>query len=188
MNEEREKIPVEEVKKEIEITSRRIGLLHLAFAETLRDESGEEEGKKLAIKAIKNYGKKIGNEVKKAVEKEGKEPTPENYGAGNSRSLPKIGMHEGSEALEVNGEKRIRAYGCVMAKVWEEYDEPELGRIYCYVDPAKYITYNPDYKLVHTKCIPDGDEYCELTVRKTTKKERENFLTDRENLSEIDKP
>ena len=62
-----------------------------------------------------------------------------------------------------------------MAKLWRELGENELGRLYCYVDLAKYMTFNPDFKLMHLKALPDGDEYCELVVRPTTQQERSDF-------------
>lgn len=182
-----ETISLEEAKRQVELTSQRIGLLHLSFAKTIVDELGEEKGKKLILKAIKDYGRKCGERVKKGVVAQGLELTPENYGAGGTGSLPKFGMHEGREVVEVDGEKRVRAYGCVMAKIWREYGEEELGRFYCYIDPAKYMAYNPNFKLVHIKAMPDGDDYCELTVRATTEKEREDFASEDKDWSYIDR-
>ena len=91
------------------------------------------------------------------------------------------------EYLEVDGEKRSRTYGCVMAEVWHEYGEDELGRLYCYVDPASIMAYNSDFKLIHTKAVPDGDEYCELTIRPTTEKEKQDFLSKKTDWAEVDK-
>ena len=62
------------------------------------------------------------------------------------------------EVIEVAGEKRIRAYGCVMGKVWDKLGEGELGRLYCYVDLAKYMAFNPNFKLIHTKVLPGGEK------------------------------
>ena len=167
----------EDAAREIELVSRRLGLLHLAFARTLMDEFGEEVGRRLVLKAIKRYGIMIGEEVKRAVQADGLPLTPDNYGVGKGRSLPEFGMHERSEKLEVGGEKRSRAYGCVMAKVWKEYGEDKLGRLYCYVDPAKYMAYNPNYKLAHVTAIPDGSPYCEFCIKETTQQERDDFVS-----------
>lgn len=43
------------------------------------------------------------------------------------------------------------AHGCVLAKVWLEYGEEKIGRLYCHMNVAKYMGYNPNYKLIHTK-------------------------------------
>ena len=168
-------------------SSRRLGLLHLAFSRALVDELGEEEGRRLILKAIKRYGTMIGEEVRKAVEEQGLPLTPENYGIGPSRSLPEFGMHSGSEEIEVDAVKRFRAYGCVMAKVWKEYGEEKIGRLYCYVDPAKYMAYNPDYKLAHITAIPDGSSYCEFCIEETTPRERAAFNSEEEDWQFIDR-
>lgn len=184
---QKETISLEEAKQAVELTARRLGLLHLSFARTLVDELGGKKGNELIMKAIKDYGKRIGKEVREGVIKQGLEPVPENYGTGKSKDLPEFGMHEGRENVEVDGEKRIRAYGCTMAKVWHEYGEDKLGRLYCYVDPAKYMAFNPNFKLLHIKALPDGDQYCELTVRPTTEQDRKDFIAQDTDWSSIDK-
>ena len=96
-------------------------------------------------------------------------------------------MHKGVEELEIEGEKRIRAFGCVMAQVWKEYGEEKLGRLYCYVDPAKYMAYNPKFKLAHVKALPDGDNYCEFCIRETSQQEQDDFESDDSDWLYIDK-
>ena len=81
----------------------------------------------------------------------------------------------------------FRAYGCAMAKVWKEYGEETLGRLYCYVDPAKYMAYNPNYKLAHTHALPDGDSYCEFCIKKTTPQERRAFSSEEKDWQFIDR-
>ncbi|MEF8726557.1 MAG: L-2-amino-thiazoline-4-carboxylic acid hydrolase, partial [Candidatus Bipolaricaulota bacterium] len=171
---ERKEVPLDEAKEEVELASRRIGLLHLAYAETLIDELGEKEGKKMILESIKNYGLKIGAEVRKQIEEEGLDPEPDNFGKGSSRNLPKFGMNEGTEEVTVEGEERLR-HGCAMAKVWKEYGQEEIGKLYCYVDPAKFMGFNPCYKMVHTKNEPSGDNYCEFAIRETSEQERNDF-------------
>jgi len=167
----KKKISIEEAKHEIELVCRRLGLLHISYARTLVDELGEEKGREMIMKAIKDYGIRVGKKTKK----EGRS------------DLPRIGMHDRRESVEVGGETRVRAYGCVMAKVWKELGEDALGRLYCHVDPAKSMTANPDQKLIHTKNVPDGDEYCELVIRPTTEQEREDFESNDKDWSYIDK-
>ncbi len=183
----KETIPLEEAKRAVELTARRLGLLHLSFARILVDELGEKKGKELIMQAIEDYGKRIGQEVREGVISQGLDPIPENYGTGKSGDLPEFGMHEGREKVAVGGEKRMRAYGCTMAKVWHECGENELGRLYCYVDPAKYMAFNPNFKLIHTKTLPDGDAYCELAVRPTTEQDRKDFIAPDTDWSRIDK-
>lgn len=186
-NQAEEMITLKKAERQVELACQRLALLHLAFARTLVDELGEEKGKKIIIKAIKNYGQRIGDKVKNSVVEQGLEPLPENYGAGKARDLPEFGMHQGHERVIVDGENRRRAYGCVMGKLWRECGEGDLGRLYCLVDPAKYLAFNPNYKLVHTRALPDGDDFCELVVRPTTEKERADFADENKDWSYIDK-
>jgi hypothetical protein len=180
-------VTFKKAKREVELVCRRLALLHISFARTLVNELGEEKGKQLVLKAIKDYGKRVGEKVRQDVISEGLEPLPENYGVGKSRNLPDFGMHDGRESRVEDGESRPRAYGCVMAKVWLECGEGELGRLYCYVDPAKYMAYNPKYKMLHLKAMPDGDEYCEFAIRPTTPEEQADFASEDKDWSYIDK-
>ncbi len=180
-------IPIEEAKRAVASASRRVALLHLSYAKALIKELGEERGREVIAKAIKDYGVLIGKKTKEEVLGQGLEPLPENFSAGKSYAIPRFGMHEQIETLEVEGEKRWRAYGCVLAKVWKEIGGEKLGRLYCHMDVAKYMAYNPNYKLIHTKAIPDGDEYCELAVKPTTAREKEDFSAEDKDWLYIDK-
>lgn len=170
MNSKKEEmVTLKEAKEQVEILGRRLALLHLAYARTLVEEFGERKGKKLVLKAIKDYGIRIGQITKKG-----------------GQDLPKYGLHEGLEWIEVKGEKRIRAQGCVLAKEWKAWGEDALGRLYCWVDPAKTMSVDPSKKLVHIKALPDGDDCCELTFRPTTEKERRDFADKDANWEYID--
>ena len=171
MTTEKKMVPLQEAEEQVRRVCTRLGLLHLSFAKILVEELGEQKGKHLILKAIKDYGIRIGKEVKAKAAAQGLSNDPVNY----KEDLPLYGMHEKKEKIEVEGEPRIRAHNCVMGKVWNELGEGELGRLYCHVDPAKYMGFNPNYKLIHTMALPDGDEYCELVVRPTTEQERKDF-------------
>ncbi len=179
----KETVALEEAKEQVRKVCVRLGLLHLSFAKTLVDELGEEKGKQLILKAIKDYGVRIGEEAKSNAASQGLDNNIANF----IGDLPSYGMHDRSERVEVDGETRRRVYGCVMAEVWNESGEGELGRLYCYVDPAKYMAFNPKFKLIHTKALPDGDEYCELVVRPTIEQERKDFVDKDEDWSYIDR-
>jgi hypothetical protein len=181
-----EMIPLDEAKKAVEITCQRLALLHVAFARTIVNELGEKEGKKMILKAIKSYGNMIGEKVKADVKEMGLEAVPQNYGAGKSRDLPAFGMHTRRERVMVNGETRTKAYGCVMGELWNKMGEGDLGRLYCYVDPAKYMAFNPNFKLCHMQAIPSGGECCEMAVRPTTEQERKDFAEEDADWSYVD--
>jgi hypothetical protein len=177
-----QKVSLEEAKEQVKKVCRRLALLHLSYAKTIINELGEEKGKKLVLKAIKDYGIRIGGNVREAVKVEGKENNPENY----KEDLPLYGMHEKTEKLNKNRKEIIRSYGCVMGELWRYLGEEQIGRLYCYVDPAKYMAYNPKFALVHKKSIPDGHEYCEFEIRMTTAQEQEDFLDNKKDWSYID--
>ncbi|MFC1955289.1 L-2-amino-thiazoline-4-carboxylic acid hydrolase [Chloroflexota bacterium] len=168
---EEKMVPLEEAKEQVRRVCARLALLHFCFTKTLVEELGEQKGKHLALKAIKDYGIRVGKEVKAKADAQGLSNDPANY----KEDLPLYGMHQKIEWLEVEGEKRLRAHNCVMGNVWNELGEGQLGRLYCHVDPAKYMGFNPNYKLVHIKAMPDGDEYCEFAIRPTTEQERKDF-------------
>lgn len=176
------KIDIEEAAKEVELVSKRLALLHLAYAKTLTEELGEEQGKELVLKSIKRYGRWIGEKRRKEIEEKGLEPIPENFSRGDTLRIPKFGMHS---ELENTGDS-MKLYGCAMGKLWSEYGEEELGKLYCYVDPAKYMGFNENYIQIHEKAMPAGDECCDFMVRKSTKKEKELFKSKEEDFLNVD--
>ena len=176
-------VSLEEAKEQVRKVCIRLTLLHLSYAATLVEELGEEKGRQLIMRAIKDYGRRIGEQVKASVTAQGLQNEPVNY----KEDLPLYGMYDGTELVEVNGEKRIRVYGCVMGKLWNKLGKGKLGRLYCYVDPAKYMAFNPNFKLIHTKAVTEGDEYCELVVRPTTEQDREDFTAKDTDLLRIDR-
>lgn len=176
-------VALEEAKEQVRRVCLRLGLLHLSYAKTLVEELGEEKARQLIMRAIKDYGTRIGEQVKAGVAAQGLQNEPANY----KEDLPLYGMYDKTELVEVNGEKRVRIYGCVMGGLWNELGKSDLGCLYCYVDPAKYMAFNPDFKLIHTKAVTRGDEYCELAVRPTTERDREEFVAKDADWSQIDK-
>ena len=176
-------VSLEEAKEQVSRACRRLGLLHLSYARTLIEELGEKKGKQLILKAIKAYGLRVGEKVKTNVIAQGKENLPANY----AEDLPLYGMVSSKEIIEVDGEKRTRLHDCILAKVWNEFGEDKLGRLYCYVDAAKFMAYNPNFKLIHVKALPDGDTCCEITVKPTTEQERKDFSSNDRDWSYLDK-
>lgn len=183
MNNQGEMVSLTDAREQVRKVCVRLALLHLSFAKTLVEEFGEQKGKELVLKAIKNYGIRVGEGAKTRTNNCGLDNSPNNY----IGDLPAYGMHDDIQSEEIDGESRTKAYGCVMGNVWRELGESELGRLYCYVDPAKFMAFNPDFKLIHLKAIPNGDEYCEFAVRSTTEKERQDFSDNNKDWSYIDK-
>jgi len=180
MEHNHEMISLDEAKTEVGKAVRRLALLHLAFAETIVDEMGDEAGKALIVKAIRNYGMKIGGKARAEALERGLPLTPETYEMVPGEGLPAFGTHSSVEIKEEEGETIVRCRDCLWAKVWREHGGEELGRLYCLVDPAQFMAFNPEVKFVHLKTEPEGDDCCEMVFRKTTEQEREDFAKDRD--------
>jgi hypothetical protein len=107
------------------------------------------------------YGEHVGRSVRQEVEAMGLPNDVENYG--KVSDLPSVGWE--GEVAETEGGPRHRALYCPLAAVWKELGSEELGRLYCFVDQAKYRAFNPRAALIHTCNVLDGDPYCEFDIR-----------------------
>lgn len=174
MTTENTTISRQQAEAEVSLAVERLALLHLAYAETLFKELGEERGRELAVKAIHKYGVKIAAKARRGAEEHGLPLTPENYDAGGP-NWPSLGACDRVERIEVDGEQRTRIYGCGLAKTSQAQGQEALGRLYCLIDVAKMMAYNPGFKVIHLQAELDGDPYCELVTRETTAQEREDF-------------
>jgi hypothetical protein len=154
-----EVISKEQATREVLSMIRRAALIHYCYAKTLIEEMGEERGKDLISKAIRSYGQNVGEKVKAETLAKGLDLFLENY----QEDLPSLGWQ--LERVTVEGEPRTRIHVCHLANVWKELGAPEIGRLYCYVDQAKYRTYNPDLECIHVKNVLEGDRFCEVAVR-----------------------
>lgn len=154
-------VTAEEATHEVEVAITRLALLHLAFSKTLVEEFGERKGKELVTKSIMEYGKRIGDRIRRGLP-----------------DLPKYGVH---------GEwKDDKLYGCFLAKIFREYCEEDIGCLYCYVDPAKSMTVDLNSKVIHKDCAACGDNYCTFEQVPTTRKERADFKSIKSDWRNVD--
>jgi len=160
MVENKEMISTDEAFRQVKSMITRAALIHYAFTKTIMDELGEKKGKEISKKAIKLYGELVGKQAKKRADERKLPYTKDNF----QDDLPSLGWHH-REKVVIDGEKRSRVYTCYLADAWKELGAPEIGRIYCFVDQAKYEAFNPKLDCVHVKNVLDGDPYCELAVR-----------------------
>lgn len=154
-------VTVEEAAQEVEVATTRLALLHLAYSKTLVNEFGSEKGKEIIVKSILEYGKRIGERIKRGLP-----------------DLPKYGVHRDY--------RDGRVFGCVLARTFREYDEEELGCLYCYVDAAKSMATDSKSKFIHKDCAACGDDYCTFEQLPTTRKERTDFEKMRAGWAEVD--
>ena len=146
----------EEAEEQVLIMARRLALLYHYTAQVLVERYGEERGKEVLLDIIKRYGVECGKSTQAKVEEQKLPLTLDNMKAGSD--LPKWGW-EADEITCEDGIKRKRITRCPLAEVWKEKGSEALGRIYCYVDQAKYDAYNGT-KCEHLKNVLDDDEYC----------------------------
>lgn len=166
---EKDKISRKQASKEVLSIIRRAALIHYCYGKTLIEELGEEQGKELILKAIQSYGEAVGKRVREETMAKELDLLVENY----QEDLPKLGWE--IEKVNVEGEQRARVHVCHLAEVWKELGASEIGRLYCFVDQAKYSAYNPDLECIHIKNVLDGDPYCELAVRSKETKDSKSF-------------
>lgn len=160
----------EECGRQVGLMARRTAFLHYAFSKAILSRLGEEEGKKLISEAIWAYGNYCGRRVLEKVEELGLPLTEENFE--KVPDLPEYGWKTGTTTM-ADGEVRPIASYCPIAAGFKELgpEAEKIGRLYCYVDQAKYNAYNPDIEFIHTKNLLDGDPYCEFLVRTAGTKE-----------------
>ena len=137
---------------------RRIALLYRHFAETLQEELGAPRGRAIVRKAIESYGTQIGREAKEKNITAGIPLSAANY----VEDIPAAGWDTEPETF--NGEAAVRVNKCPLADELKGMD-PELARIYCYVDQAKMEAYNTHLAYIHLKNILDGDDFCRHVIR-----------------------
>jgi hypothetical protein len=156
-----ESVPLKEAVREVEVAMSRVALLHLSFSRVLVSEFGEEKGKELIVRSILEYGKRIGERTMR-----GYQDLP-NYGV--------VGRYEDN-----------KAYDCVLARIFHECKEEDLGCLYCYVDGAKSMAVDPNSKFIHKTCAACGDDYCTFERKQTTTKERKDFKEKSNDWKNID--
>jgi predicted hydrocarbon binding protein len=164
-------VTLEEAKEQVGIALTRAALLHLAFSRTLVEEFGEQKGKELVLRAIIEYGRRVGERVKRGLP-----------------DAPKYGVI-GTEVLGGSGDKwfeNYKAYDCVFARTFKEYGELDLGYLYCYVDAAKTMAADPSQKLIHRDCAAAGDGFCTFDVVPSTEQERSDFSNKHDDWKHVD--
>lgn len=160
-----EKIRKEDAKKQVLAMAQRCAMIFQAFSEVLVEEIGEEKGKDLIQRAITLYGNRCGEKVKEKVRQKGYSLTAKNYD--KVLDVPTLGW-EGKKIKDLQNEwERISEVTfCPLAEYWINEDFASIGRMYCYVDQAKFTSYNQELECVHLENVLDGDKRCLIAVRK----------------------
>ncbi len=150
-----EKISVEEAKKQIILMANRTAMLYHYIGEVLQENFGEDKAGEILKEAVMRYGKEIGEQVREKVQEKNLPLTLENYSKGED--LPDL-VWDSTKVKE--GEKElIRVDYCPLASAWLKKGNQKLARLYCFVDQAKFASYN-GIACKHLKNMLDGDEIC----------------------------
>jgi len=155
-------IPVSEALTQILTTVERVAMLYYHFADTLVRELGEEKGKELIRKAIAAYGTEVGERQRRRVSEAGYAVSCENYKV--VPDLPTMAWSQEGMPTLVRRGKEMPV--CPLAKYWIEKGASDLGRLYCYVDQAKYSTFDPACECRHLENVLEGDDRCLIVVKK----------------------
>lgn len=137
---------------DVRIMAERLAMLYYHMVKNIIAEVGEERAEELVHKIILEYGTACGLNNRANVESLGQEATLENYNLGND--LPSVGW-------DIKDGKTLY---CPFAATWKKLDFEKWGRLYCFVDQAKYEGYNADLRCFHDKNLLDGDECCILRI------------------------
>ncbi|MFH1178864.1 MAG: hypothetical protein V1710_00735 [Candidatus Bathyarchaeota archaeon] len=142
-------VPLKEAENEVKVVTQRLALLHLAFSRSIVDNLGWEDGKQLILDSVKLYGEYVAERTKQGYQ-----------------GLPKYGFWEQRE-----GKPPL----CELGKIMLEMGEPELGAMYCLIDPAKTMAADLGEKMIHTRCMILGHDECRFDTVPTSEKDRESF-------------
>ena len=161
-------IPFEKALEAVKGTVTRLALLHLSFSKILVEELGKEQGTDIIIKSIMEYGHKVNDATNRGFP-----------------DLPDFGVYAEDPSIDEKG--RIIVRGCNLASVFQEYNELELGCLYCYIDPARSMDADPNVKFIHATCEACGDDKCTFERVSTTEKERKHFRSRDKEWKQVDK-
>lgn len=144
--------------EDVRIMADRLAMLYQSFVEHILAEKGEAETEKFVKAIITDYGFKSGQNTKKAVIAKGFEPTLLNFKEGGD--LPKLGWEKAPPDEPIApGDTCGKVTYCPFANYWKGTNFERWGRLYCFVDQAKYDGYG-GFKCLHEKNTLDGDAYC----------------------------
>ena len=152
-------------EQDVWLMAQRMALLYYHMATAIVDRLGKDEGEKLVKEAVWAYGEACGCKVREGVVDQGLPLEPANYS--KIPDLPSKGWRGVLREGDSSDSKKIHAtVFCPLAAIWRELGAEKLGRLYCFVDQAKFHAYNPDLRVTHTRNVLDGDDCCVIDVRR----------------------
>ncbi len=159
---EQEKIEVQQAKNDVLIMAERMASLYYFMVNSMLEETDEETTERVVRRAILNYGLDCGKNAKEKVSSMNLPITLPNYALG--KDLPSLGWESKKLDLGKAGVKASEISFCPLASKWKQLGFERWGRMYCYVDQAKYRGYCDQMTCYHDKNLLDGDECCVVRI------------------------
>ena len=137
----------------------------------LRDELGQERANELVYSALRDWSRKVFEEVGSKKEGSGFEK----WSQMSEELLPLIVDDIVEESIREDSQVReFNITGCKFAQFFKEIGEPELGAILtCEVDHHMTAVSQQEVSLTIEKTIMKGDEYCDFRFRFNTADEND---------------
>jgi predicted hydrocarbon binding protein len=126
----------------------------VAFARQMIEELGEPRALGILARALEKMQVKVGQDLAKKL---------------GTNSLEALAEHIRSQAAQRDNlqvvevtDKLIacRITRCRSAEAFQQLGAPEICRLYCDSDYAYIRAFNPKMRMVRTKTIAAGDDYC----------------------------
>ena len=128
--------------------------LAVAFYKEFEKELGEPRALSIAQKAFERFMIQAGKDLAEQLGDNSLEALAEN-------SRKKAAENEAMEILEVTDHHvASKITRCRSAEAFAHLGAPELCRLYCDSDYAYIKAFNPKMRMVRTKMIAAGDDYC----------------------------
>ncbi|WP_371381364.1 L-2-amino-thiazoline-4-carboxylic acid hydrolase [Sporomusa aerivorans] len=159
---EEELISKAEAANQVRQMGRMMALLYYHMTQQMIAAVGPQQAKKIVGDAIWALGKERGEAHKTKVLAAGYEHIPLNYG--KVPDLPALGW-DVVKAENAENDTHVKITYCPFAELWQEKDFAEFGRLYCYIDQAKYCGFHPDSDMVTLQNVLEGAACCEMVCR-----------------------
>ncbi|MDY3282519.1 L-2-amino-thiazoline-4-carboxylic acid hydrolase [Dysosmobacter sp.] len=159
---EKENMDVQQAKNDVLIMADRLSSLYYFMVKSILQENDEETTERIVRRAIEEYGLDCGRRARKKVTELGEPITLQNYRLG--KDLPSVGWEKKKIDTGSENVKASEVSYCPFAQHWKELGFEKWGRMYCYVDQAKYRGYCDGMTCYHDKNLLDGDDCCIVRI------------------------
>ena len=129
--------------------------LAVAFGKEFTEELGEEHAHAVMLRAFEKRQIQAAHDLAEKLGDNSLEALAEYY-------RQQATERDNLEVLEVTD--RHVALKITRCRAWEAYSHlgaPEICRLYCNSDDAYIEAFNPNMKMIRTKTLATGDEYCD---------------------------